>query len=336
MPLFSRRRRADATPAIPAFWAWWRESGHRLDPHDAAGTKELTRRVTAIHPELQWHFGPGATAQHRLTLSCEGAAAARPWAERWYRAAPPPDGTWEFRPSKEADPGALDGAIRIAGHELDLSQVVFDVDPDPEQLRVHVGVHHAQFGALPDTVRGQVSFLVLDWLLGEDDVERWVGAVEALTAQPAHAQPATALQEAIAAMVASRSDDDWAVGEAMGSDGLPALGVFRRGVRWLDHPTHDLHHVIEGTYQSQANGLPADEAALAGLRQLEDQLGRRLGSRGLLIGHESHAGRRRWHVYTDSEDQNAEAELAQWVGEHDLQHRAEHDPSWTKVRHLTG
>lgn len=164
MGLFSRKQLLPKTSRDPIaeFWTWWQGEGRRLDPHQASpALDQLSHRLVAIHPELTWHFGAGATSEHRLTVSAGGVAAVRPAAERWLHAAPAPDETWEYRSSKEADPSVMTSSLSIAGHQVDLSHTVFRVDSDRELLRVNVGVFHPVFPDLDDGVRAQISFLVV-------------------------------------------------------------------------------------------------------------------------------------------------------------------------------
>ena len=185
MGLFRKSQAVSAPHPITAFWTWWVDEGRSIDPHQTSGaTDELTRLVTAISPDLTWHFGRGATSQHRLTVSAGGVAEVRPAAERWLRAAPSADATWEFRSSQQADPDALSNILEIAGHKVELASTEFRVDPVEAELRVHVGVHHPAFGQLSEPARAQITYLVLDWLLGEDDVERWLGHIEPLRTPP--------------------------------------------------------------------------------------------------------------------------------------------------------
>ncbi|MFC5178401.1 hypothetical protein [Nocardioides taihuensis] len=338
MPLLRRSSRPTTAAVHPvsAFWEWWAEEGHRTSPHgESRATHELSRLVAAIHPGLTWHFGPGVVAEHRLTVSAGGVAEVRPSAERWFRAAPPADATWEFRPSQEATPDALAHTLEIAGHRLELAATVFSVVPDVEQLRVHVGVHHPAFGELPDDVPAQVSFLLLDQLLGEDDVERWLGHVEALTAAPEPAHSGEKLCQVVAAMAASL-DDHWAVAEWEDDDGTPGVACFRPGLRWLDHPTFDRYQVVTAPYPGRADGLPADEAALAQLQALGEELDQLLAGRGVVVAHESQRGVRTFHAYTDGEDQNADADLRDWASTRGASVDATPDPAWTRVRHFTG
>lgn len=339
MAFFRKKQPASDVHPITGFWQWWQTEGHGIDPRRASAmTDRLSGHLERIHPDLSWHFGKGAAAEHCLTVSAGGIAELRPTAERWLRAAPAPDATWEFRSSQAADPGALDQTLQIGGAELDLALTRFRVEVDDAQQRVHVGVYHPAYlaAALPEDLRGQIMFLVLDWLLGEDDVERWLGHVETLTAPPGNGVTGAELREQVAELARRRDPQAWAAAEFTGANGAPGLAIFRSGVRWIDHPTFDRHQLVTVPYAAQANGLPRDDATLQHLRGLEEELDALLGRRGILIGHESQQGTRQIHAYTDGQDQNVDAALAAWAGSRSLSVQAHPDPSWRTVRHLTG
>lgn len=337
MHLFRRNDPATLAHPISAFWGWWGRQGHTIDPHrQSAAVDQLGQLVAAIHPELTWHFGAGSMSEHRLTVSAAGVAEVRPIAERWLRAAPQADATWEFRSSQEAVQGPLVDVLEIAGRKVDLSKMLFHVDPDEQNLRVHVGVHHPMFPDLPETVRWQVTFLVLDWLLGEDDVERWMGRVETLETVPVAPTDGAGLVRSVATMAGHHQPDEWTMAQWQNADGTPGLALFRQALRWIDYPTLDVHNTVLATFSAQDNGLPADSSVLEDLRSLEGELESLLGSRGLLVGHETQSGQRTFHVYTDGEDQNVAASLASWARSRHLGIDSAHDPAWRLVRHLTG
>lgn len=337
MALFRKRKVSSGPHPITAFWTWWAEEGQAVDPSQTSrATDELTRRVTAIHPDLAWHFAPGAMSKYRLTVSAGGAAEVRPAAERWLRAAPSADARWEFRCSQQADPDALSKDLEIVGHRVDLASTEFRIEQVEEELRVHVGVYHPAFGQLPESARAQITFLVLDWLLGEDDVERWVGHIEPLDTPPARAGSADEVLAAVTEIAAQRDPDGWAVAQWQDKQGVPGLAAFRRGLRWIDTPTLDRHQLVGATYPAQENGLPADNASLEALREIEDELEALLGSRGILVAYETHRGARAFHLYTDGEDQNIDAALSEWARNRHLSVDAQPDPGWSQVRHFTG
>lgn len=337
MALFRRKASSPATHPISDFWAWWADGGRSISPHGVTPAHgELTRRVQAIHPELTWHFGPGESSEHRLTVSAEGVAGVRPAAERWRRAAPAEDSTWEYRSAQQADPDGLVHRLDIAGHQVELSETRFGVDIDHEGRRVHVGVFHPTFAAMPVEASRQVTFLVLDWTLGEDHVERWVGAIDSLTESSAATSSAQDLIAAVAELEAAREPDGWAVAEWTADGEVPGLAMFRTGVRWIDEPTLDLHHEIVAPYAAQDNGLPEPQA-LDRLRALEDELMGAIGNRGILVAHQTAAGRRTFHIYTDGEDQNvADALRAALPTSDDVTMTSTADPAWQAVRPFTG
>lgn len=258
----------------------------------------------------------------------------RSTAERWLRAAPVSDERWEFRSSQQADPNALRNVLQIAGRSIDLSLTEFRIEPVAEDFRVHVGVYHPAFAGLPKPARAQVAFLVLDWLLGEDDVERWLGELEPLTSRPSTAGSANDLSAAVATIAAQRGPDDgWFLLQWQDKEGRPGRAMCQRGLRWIDTPTLGRHQIVSADFLARPNGLPI---SLDEVREIEAELEARLGSRGILIGHETHRGVRTFHAYTDGEDQNVDAALQEWATHRGLRLESRPDPSWREVRHFTG
>jgi hypothetical protein len=322
---------------VTAFWEWWASEGRVLDPSTRSPlTDELAARVAAIHGDLAWHLSAGADSEHRLTVSGNGVPELRPVAARWLRAAPPSDETWEFRASQEADPRALTNKLTIAGHTVDLTATRFQIETHPERLRIDLGVYNPDFDRLPADAPFQVIFLVLDWLLGEDDVERWVAGVERVEDAAAAPSSARDVTEAVASLRREHDADEWTLAGWDEESGTQGLASFRRALRWVDHPTLDAHHLIHVSYSAQSNGLPADTSELQRLRAFESELETHLTGNGILVAHETFAGRRTFHVYTDSEDQNAGDRLTAWAASEGAEVEATHDPAWREVRHFTG
>lgn len=353
MGLFSRRTssesdpHADAGPGdsgtggpaptpVGAFWDWWTEEGRHLDPSQAGPAHAaLDGLLAAIDPDLTWHLGPGRTAQHRLTVSAGGLADARPAAERWVRAAPPADATWEYAPAVETDPTAFDAVLEVDGAAVDLARVVLAVETDLEALRVHVGVHHPAFAELPERVHGPLTFMVLDWALGEDDVARWVGRVEPLVDAPSPARTVADLHAAVAVCAEERDTDVWSALSGQTAEGRPVFALARTGLRWVDAPTLDVHHALVATFDPDERGMPSPEV-LGRLQALDDSLTATIEPRGLVVATVTTDGTRTLHVYTDGEDQNAADAITRWATTHGLEGTREPDPGWTRVRRLLG
>jgi hypothetical protein len=68
---------------------------------------------------------------------------------------------------------------------------------DEERVRAHVNLYHPAFSRLTPGHRHQVAALLLDWLLGEDNVQRWIGTINATGTDIPDSLPAAALPEII-------------------------------------------------------------------------------------------------------------------------------------------
>lgn len=341
MGIFKRGAKDSPEPgglsAIPSFWQWWVSEGRPLAEQAIQGggwgnfADEISARVARIHPDMEWETAAGATAKHALIITSGGISDRRSLAERCFRAAPPADPTWEYHPARQSDPEALTSRLELDGSELDLSLMRVGLTLDAERQKADVSVFHPGFATIPEQARGQATYLLLDWLLGEDGVERWLGAVQAVTVCPVDALPADALPETVLALAARTGDHQWALLEGQ-RDGKPVLVSAMRPMKWIDNCLLDQHlevllRFVERTEQGYPQGV-----ALERLRQLEDQLTAQLGDRALLVAHETRDGLRTLHLYADHTDQSvlgvAQQVAATWPGS---RVRTELDPGWKNV-----
>lgn len=127
---------------------------------------------------------------------------------------------WEFRSSQQSDPDAMTQVLKIAGHTLDLAGTVFCAEADEGALRVHVGVFHPVFPQLPKAARQHITYLVLDWLLGEDDVERWIGQVDILDTAPIRPIPAHEVIALVREVASHQDPDEWTLARWQDEDGV--------------------------------------------------------------------------------------------------------------------
>jgi hypothetical protein len=290
--------------AIAAFWAWWEQAGGEVAAAIAAGAtgrvvKQLGRRVEALHPDLQWELAPGRTALHALCVSCGGQGELRALTERWALAAPPPDGTWEYHPARQADPASLHRRLEIDGYGLVPGEARLHVIVDQSRALVDVGVHHPGFAGMPEPTRGTVAFLLLDWLLGEDGVERWTGIVTSGAEVPPDTVPASALPEIVEGLAGRDSEPRWAVLQGSDPDGHPIMAMARSPLKRVEFPLFDLHGAVTVEFlDATPEGMPRPDA-LERLRVLEDDLDRMLGGDAVLAAHQTSRGRRTFHLYCD-------------------------------------
>jgi hypothetical protein len=328
-----RRAKGDpAEAAIARFWSWWGEARGR-DLTDPSLIARMHERVSAIDPGLEWEFGPGREARHVLVVSSGGDPALRALAERWRRAGPPNDAIFEYASARRPDPAALRNPLEIAGRRIDLSALRFAARPHPSAGVVDVDVWHPDFATMTDVQRSGVKFLALDWLLGEDMVEIWLGRIKPVI------EPGPALTaDELAALMAERVPADgklrWRrlTGTRAGHASMAAAQV---PLRAATHPAHDLHVRVEVPYADRAeNGLPT-RAALDELYVLEDRLYQQADG-AVLVAHEMSDGVWTDHFYADRQVA-AEALrplVATWPhGPIRLTTTA--DPRWSAVAHLS-
>jgi hypothetical protein len=345
MSLFRRRNRAHKATAhstIDPFWAWWASACAEVTEAVEAGRTERVEeligpQVAAVHPDLEWEFGAGQAAKHLFVVSSGGRPELRPLAERWRRAGPGDDDAWEFRPSRQADPNAfLSGHVMSAGGvEVNIAGVLARADVDDHRCRLDVSVYHPRFFEMTEHARAHLAFLVLDWAIGEDDVERWLGAVEAVTVEPLDPISVSMLASVVEQAAERWAGDRWAVMEGWhGQHRLMAR--IRHPLHRVDHPLFDQHVGVRLPYADMLpDGLPGEEA-LRDLRAFEEALVGRLGHSARLVAQETSVGERMLHLYGDSTASVVpliEAMLGAYQGGtasvsgHD-------DPAWRLLEHL--
>ncbi|MDQ0871064.1 hypothetical protein QFZ70_003537 [Arthrobacter sp. V1I9] len=337
-----RRNATVHTYAISAFWRWWSAegAGHLSravttgDYRDLSDT--LDGMVKAIGPGLGWQNGPGIRARHQLCVSGGGDPGLRVLAERWRRAAPPPTPMWEFAGARQPQPGMLAVTLEVAGESINLGLSRASVTLDVERARAHVIVHHPAFTRVTPGYRHQLSRLLVDWLLGEDNVQRWIGAISAAETEPPDSLPATALPEIIEAMAARYAPIGWTLKDAGTSSGPRTIIRALRPLRWVDHPLLDLHTAIQVGYpQTRPDGLPDYDEAID-LHRLEEDLTAALGPRGMLVATQTSNDQRILHCYTDSEDQNGQDTIDRFAGTRPhIEVTHTHDPGWTLINPFT-
>ena len=342
--IFKRRVKPDPAAPIQDFWSWWETARPRAEKL-IAGTPddpfvdELNRRVSAIDPGLEWEFTAGRESAHQLVVTSAGNAGLRSLAERWRRAAPPADRTFAYASSRQGNPDALSGAhLEIAGRRLDLGELRFAavtdaVEPASRPSAVHVTVWHPAFPDLPEEARRQVAFLALDWVLGEDTVEIWVGVISTAD-RPGPALAAAELAAVVTGIIPPADEPLWSTmaGTRKGKPLVALVQIPLKAARW---PAYDLHIRIDVPYRSRdGNGLPTEEAFPA-LYALEDRIDARVDG-AVVVAHETSDGIRSTHLYADRPTAAAVLEplLVDWPDGR-IRMKVTPDPRWDQVGHLT-
>src|SRR6478609_4186808 len=315
---FLRRKQSDAGPdehgTIAAFWQWWTESGAALTAEAIAGrdpdamVSALSERVDAIDPGLAWELGPGSDSSHVLVVTSEGNPDLRPLSRRWRMAAPPADPTWAYSDVRLPAPDVQDVVLRLGEVDLDAGSASADVRVEAAQI--DVVVHHPRFAELPEDAQRTATFLLLDAVLGEADVETWIGQIATSTMPALDPVPLVALRAVVADVRAQHIGPDgephWVMLNGTTPDGKTILASAQMPLRASTTPHLNTYIPIIIPFRDRTEqGLPGP-ASLTALRSLEDHLTALLGESGRVVAHQSHDGVRILHVYVDGTTPAAE------------------------------
>jgi Family of unknown function (DUF695) len=282
------------------FWRWWATGSDRLAAALDAGTggremvSEISAAVHTIHPEMAWELAPGREARHAFCISPEGRADLRPIALRWLETAPPPNATWEFHASRQ--PSAKLGRLEVPGATVDFADVRAITSWDATRRKVDVHLWHSAFAQLPREGRLQVAFLFLDNLLGEDDVERWIGQIDLLEAPTDGKTPAELLAEVERHRTEPSADDSWVVGQIDGPDG-PTIVSANAGLKRIDYPFAGIHVTVKVSIPG--GGMPSGAEAER-MNAEEDELVARFAAIGAYAGRTTRPGVRTMHFVAAS------------------------------------
>jgi hypothetical protein len=296
----------------------------------------LAPAVSAIHPGLVWEVAPGREAAHALVVTAAGDAELRSTAHRWARAAPPADMLWEFHPSRQANAQALELTLDVGGFEFALDQLMLGLRVPRNQPRVDVSAYHPIFGELDEEARLDATLLALDWLLGEDEVARWVGEITPATFPPIDSVPAVHLPAVIADVASGFQEEEWLLFEGQTGEGAPLVATVRFPLRQVDFPLFDQHISIMLPYANRdESGLPVGDSLIA-LRDFEERLAARLlklRADAVLAAHLSTGGQRLIQIYADPTSDaaiHAKELIVSWEEGEPLVDVAS-DPAWTAV-----
>ena len=264
--------------AIAAFWEAWpavrgRVEQELTDRSYGEGTEELTDLTKAIDLALEWDLVPGHGAAYALCLSSAADPGLRSLTERWQRAGPAADMTWEYHPARIAVEPATVIVDEIGIHPRDVT-VVIKPDPSTEELDLTVG--HPDFGRMDETLQLQVVFRLLDDLLGEDGVEFWVGSIDVVPHPLPWGIPFLDLAQEVDRQVAEATGQHWEMLYAddleLGESQLFINRALKR-LRFLD-----LVEIVMVSIETSGSEDPL-------VRRVEKDLAATLRSAGVIFAH---------------------------------------------------
>jgi hypothetical protein len=141
-----------------------------------------------------------------------------------------------------------------------------------------------------------VAFVFLDSLLGEEDVERWVGEIDLLEAPTGGLTPAELKATIDRHKAESTGDETWVVRDVRKADGNVEIVSANAALKRIDHPFHDHHVTI--TVVMGIDRMPTDTEA-AVLNAEEDDLLGRLGDVAIFVGRATGTGSRTLHFVAE-------------------------------------
>jgi hypothetical protein len=322
---------------IEAFWAWWPEAGPRIGAAiearqlSEALAAEITGKVQAVHPKLTWEVGTGGGAKHAFCLSSGGDPELRRLTDRWVRAAPAPDASWEFHPARQGAPGLAEAQLQIGEHTVALGEMRFTVTIDPHREVMNVSSFHPAFAAMPEEMRGMTTFIALDRILGEDTVQRWLGGIRISVERLEDSAPLATLIEAIELLSRDATGERYTTLEGQAPDGRPIFATVNLALKRIDHLACDTHVAVDvALVDPTPDGMPNDDEAEA-LNDIEDELEEMITGDAVYFGRETVAGRRTLHWFV-TPDHPSRSAVEAWVARHaerDARLIWSPDPRWT-------
>ncbi len=318
---------------IEEFWAWWPEGRAAIERTlrsglDEALTAVINARVRAIDPALEWEIGAEKDEKPAFVLSARGHPIRRLVAERWRRAAPA-DPSWTFLAARRRGAHSAGTKLQIGGHDLAFDDLTFGITEDETQEKLDVVIEHPAFASIDDRdLRLRIGFIGLDHALGEDDVERWIGAI-ALEGEPAERVKLGALHARVAQFAKKATGDKWVILRGI-VDGKPMFASINAAVKRIDHLLLDTHVAVTlKLARPTPEGLLVRDEGDA-LVRMEDELNEMLRGEAVEIGRETGNGKRTYHYHVMESGPSA-AIFARWRARHasyaiDLEVRP--DPLW--------
>ncbi|HJP87628.1 MAG TPA: DUF695 domain-containing protein [Candidatus Limnocylindrales bacterium] len=326
--------RRNAEPS-PDFWTWWDGARDRIAQAIEAGgidralVEEISKAVRAIDPRLAWELSKGRSSKHALTVTPEGNPLSRSAAVTWLASAPAPDATWEYFAARQAS-SSTDGVFVVEGVDIPIAETRAVTSWDPTRRRVSVRLWHPTFERSTEPFRQQVSFLILDNLLGEDDVERWIGRIDPATA-PIGGRTPEELRDEVARHAAEPAGETWILGELEDHRGQVQIVMADAAMKRIDLPLSDQHVAVT----IGLDGMP-DQRVADALNAAEDELVALLGSRATLAGRTTTPFARVIHFVAE-EPSEVRAVVGGWRDAHPawrINLAIEHDPRWEFQRLL--
>jgi hypothetical protein len=292
------------------FWTWWADVKDQF--RDAIATElatdipdEITQRLKALHPDLTWQITPGITARHSLNVASGGSRMLRLISGRWALGAPPADADWEYHPGRMPfDPDV----ISVRGIDVDPADLRLAIEIDTLFERLNFTVSHEAFAQLDYEESRDVTLDWLDAVLGEDEVERWLGMLEVVD----YVNDAVGLDAILLKLMEAKeafTGQSWEDGAEYYDDDVHAK--INRSAKWINNLGRPLYaEVTMASLASDDRGLPTPLEARR-LDEISRQLLDGLGEYAAMVATATGDSERTLYLYLAPAEKVDEA-LAAW------------------------
>jgi hypothetical protein len=167
--------------AIRDFWNWFSTNQNdiqfQLDNNNTESlVRDMNARVNAISPILAWEVGPGIVAPYMLVFPTEGDANRRPMIERILGLAPRL-AAWEFHTSRPSRRFLREVHLPDKGMKFDTAGWRFELTQEVSSDRLKLDIFDDELSGIDRKIALTAVFILLDAVLGEDVVERWIGDI---------------------------------------------------------------------------------------------------------------------------------------------------------------
>ena len=210
---FFKKKKVEPTfkKNVEEFWDWFSQNSARLkkiiDEGNCADlVDETNEKIRKAIPSIGWCYGPGeGEGRHSLTLSPACDRDQQLLAEYWLSRKPDiPD--WDFYPAKQGDRSNDSCSIETGGFRFVLKEIWVSAELDLENQKLDLTAWHHHFHEVDENEQYRVTFLWLDEILGEYDVENYIYLKEFTTEKLADSIPLNELPEFLDKI---KAEHDW-------------------------------------------------------------------------------------------------------------------------------
>jgi hypothetical protein len=180
--------RAKIVARIDAWWAQFQKATGHLDalfskkPGSAFKNSDdlvrwMDKYLHGIDPALMWEYGQAVhTKGHRLVITPESAHHLRPLVKTILKRAPQISG-WEFYPHRLPEDAAATHQAVEARTGVDSSDYQVRIARGDDN-RIDIAYFSPSISSPEDENASKAAFVATETLLGEELLDKWVGAIE--------------------------------------------------------------------------------------------------------------------------------------------------------------